>query len=97
MEKVGASGDDALRIFVFIVLIKMASTEVSFRHDIKTMLKSVSSKDRNGSIIDILKGRNHCRRSLWPGDFASLRDHHQDDTQFQCNQMIGVHFEIQEL
>ena len=38
--------------------------EVSFRHDIKTTLKSVSSKAGKGIINGVLKGRNHCRRSL---------------------------------
>ena len=38
--------------------------EVCFRHDIKTTLKSVSSKAGKGCIIGVLKGKNHCRRSL---------------------------------
>ena len=61
MEKVGASGDGVLRTSVFVVLYCM---EVSFRHDIKTTLKSVSSMAGKGCIIGVLKGRNHCRRSL---------------------------------
>ena len=46
---------------------------VSFRHDIKSMFKSVSSKAWNGSITSVLKGRNHCRRSLSLG-LETLQD-----------------------
>ena len=41
-----------------------ACTEIGFRHDIKTTLKSVSSKAGKSCIIYVLKGRNHCRGSL---------------------------------
>ena len=50
-----------------------ACTKVSFRHDITTTLKSVSSMAGKGCITGVLKGRNHCRRSLniWPVDVAN--------------------------
>ena len=64
MENVGASGDGVLRIFCFRCIDYKACTEVSFRHDIKTTLKFVSSKAGKGCIIGVLKVRNHCRRSL---------------------------------
>ena len=64
MEKVGASGDDVLWIYVFCCIDYKACMDVSFRHDIKTMLKSISSKAGKGRIIGVLKGRNHFRRSL---------------------------------
>ena len=64
MEKVGASGDDVLRISVFCCIDYKACTEVSFRHDVKTTLKSVSSKAGKGIMIGVLKSKNHCRRSL---------------------------------
>ena len=34
------------------------------RHDIRTALKSVSSKAGKGSIIGVLNGINHCIRSI---------------------------------
>ena len=62
MSKLGASGDDVLSCLCCVYY--KACTEVSFRHDIKTTLKSVSSKVGKGCIIGVLKGKNHCRRSL---------------------------------
>ena len=50
--------------FCFCCIDDNACTEASFRHDIKTTLKSVGSKAWKGCIIGILKGRNNCWRSL---------------------------------
>ena len=68
MEKVGASDDD----FCLSCIDYKACTEVSFRHDIKTMLKFVISKAGERLHHRHTEGQKSLQKKsqFWPGDVA---------------------------
>ena len=59
--------DSCTKDFCFRCVDYKACTEVCFRDDIRTTLKSVSGEAGKGSIIGVLKSRNHCSLSIGLG------------------------------
>ena len=70
MENIGETCDDALRIFIFVVLFAyiyiavILLTDFNVYMNIHIYMHIHSSKARKGCVTSVLKGGNNCTRSL---------------------------------